>query len=172
MAHRLPQVTVVAFGLASVVLACVFYLAGTEGDPEGFGAASAVAMPLFGGGLMLAMAIGRRQGWLVVTTGVASTLVCLVYWILLPLLALTAYAVARHGRWPTGTGEGVVGAWAASGVLVPSAVLAFRTTPATWQTTTGSGGASDIVTTGEATFAVIVVVVVTLTTLVWSRTRA
>lgn len=171
MAHRLPLVTVVSFGLAAIVLASVFYLAGTDGDPEGFGAASAVAMPVLGGGLMLAVAIGRRQGWLVVTLGVSLTLVCLVYWILLPLLALTAYVVARLGRWPVGAAEGVVGAWAATGVLVPSAVLAFRTTPATWETDEGSGGASDIVTTGEATFAVIVVIVITVTTLVWSRTH-
>ena len=172
MAHRLPQVTLIAFSVAAVFLASVFYLAGTEGDPEGFGAASAVAMPLLGGGVVLAMAIGRRQGWLVVATGFALTLVCLVYWILLPFLALTAFAVARHGGLPVGAEEAAIGVWAAAGILVPSFVLAFRTTPATWETDTGSGAASDIVTTGEATFAVIVVVVVTLTTLVWSRVRA
>ena len=155
MARRLPLVTVIAFGVAAVVLASVFYLAGTEGDPEGFGAASAVAMPLFGGGVMLAMAVGRRQGWLIVTLGIALTLVCLLYWIVLPMLTLTAYAVARHGRLPAGAEEGVVGLWAAAGVLVPSAVLLFRTTPATWQTDTGAGSASDIVTAGEATFAVL-----------------
>ena len=62
MARRLPLVTVIAFGVAAVVLASVFYLAGTEGDPEGFGAASAVAMPLFGGGDPEPAALDVRLG--------------------------------------------------------------------------------------------------------------
>ena len=172
MRTRLPRLTALVFTLAAIALAAVFYLAGTEGDPEGFGSAIGVAAPIAGGGLMLAMAIGRQQRWLVVTLGVVLSLFCVVYYVLIPLVALTVYVMARHGWWPRGLEEGVVGLWAAAAVAVPSGVVLFRETPVEWSNATSSGGASDIVTTGEATFSIVVVIVGVVTTLAWSRARA
>lgn len=172
MRTRLPLLTALVFTLAAVTIAIVFYAAGTDGDPEGFGSAIGVGAPIAGGGLLLAMAVGREQRWLVITLGVVLTLVCVVYYVLIPLVALTMYLMARHGWWPRGLEEAVVGLWAAATVAVPMAVILFRTTPVEWSNETSSGGASDIVTTGEATFSIVVVVFGVFTTLAWGRARA
>lgn len=172
MAKRLPIVTAAAFVVAAVVITAVFYLAGTADDPEGIGSAIGVGAPFAGGGLILALAIGRGQRWVVLTVGTVLTIACLVYYVLLPLVGLTGYALATRASLPRGLEEAVVGLWAAAGVAVPTAVILFRKSPVEWSNGATSGGASDIVTTGEATFSIVVVTVVVVTTLAWSRARA
>lgn len=152
-----------AFVLAgAVALGALRFVGGSpvERDAQGALAAVALAAP-YAAAACLALVGRRDRPWLVAAAGTALIPLSFVSFagVTLPLLVPAAVFLRRGvtapGRWRP---AGVVTAFAAALALVASVVLLFvHQDPATWETATGGGSTSDIVTARESLRSLLVV---------------
>jgi hypothetical protein len=148
--------------VGAVALGALRFLGGSpvERDTQGALAAAALVAP-YAAAAYLALVGRRDRPWLVAAAGTVLIPLSFVSFAGVTLPFLVAAAVfLRQGlggprRWRP---AGVVTAFVAVLALVASVVLLFvHQDPATWETATGGGSTSDIVTTRESLRSLLVV---------------
>ncbi len=136
-------------------LVFVHYYAGSPGDPEGWFAALGFAAPFIGVGALALAGTLRRRPALAFAAGVALVPMSVLSIVLIPLLIPAALLIVRAAVEGFRAQDLLVPGLLASGLVVVLAILVFHQDPVSWSTPEGSGGASNIVTTTEATIAIV-----------------
>lgn len=145
--------------VAGAALVPIRLIAGDPNSPDGVFSSVALAAPFVAAGLVALIGEWRRKPIYSVAAGVALLPMSIVSFILIPLLipamVLIAVSVPRASR-SSNLDIGV------SVVIVVGLVAAFvallvHEDPVSWQTPTGGGSSSDIITTAEARLSLAIV---------------
>jgi hypothetical protein len=166
---------VVISGWATVgtgfALMAVHYLAGSDGDPEGWYSAAGFAAPFVGAGCLALVGDRFATPLLCVAGGVALAVMSVVSIIVVPLIVPAGFMIAAIRNASIRGGDLVVPAVLAAGLVTTFAMLVFHEDPVTWSSSDGGGSSSNIVTSTEASISVIVVTIVVLSAITWSNQR-
>jgi hypothetical protein len=139
----------------AVALGALRFLGGSpvERDAQGALAAATLVSP-YAAAAYLALVGRRDRPWLVAAAGTALVPLSFVSFagvtlpFLIPAVVFLRRGLTAPGRWQP---AGVVTAFAAVPTLVAAVVLLFvHQDPATWETATGGGSTSDVVTAWES----------------------
>ncbi len=144
------------------------YFGGSDGDPEGWFAATGFGAPILAAGALGVLGARKHQPALCAAAGVALWPMCLVSIPGFPLIIPAAVMV-----WAALSNAPRAHALAFAGLLAFGLVAAFsfvllHQDPATWTTPHGSGSSSNIVTTFEAALSLATVGAVLGVALAWT----
>ncbi len=155
------------------MLGVIHLKGGSPGDPEGLLAATAFASPIAIAGVLSLLGVWRGLPAITAASGLGVIPMCLVSFVMLPLLVPASLLVA-YGLSP-GTVrakyEAQAGFVVGIGLVGAFFLLLVHLDPVTWSSQGGSGSSSDIITDLEAVASLSVVAVVFVAAMLIPRRR-